>query len=171
MKRILTGLFAILLVLSLSLTVMTVSVSAMDKAAEQTPAQTAADAGSETESDMTFGDRLAEAGQITLLGMGMVFAVLALLWGVIELFRVIMQKSEKKKKAAEPIIPEKSVPVPAPVAEEPAPSESGDDGELTAAITAAVAAYLASEGDAAYAGGFRVVSFRRSGNGSAWNKK
>ena len=171
MKRILTGLFAILLVLSLALTVMTVSVSAMmDKAAEQTPAPIAADAGAAGKTDMTFGERLAEAGQVTLLGMGMVFAVLALLWGVLELFRVIMQKSEKKKKTAEPVIPEKSVPAPAPVTAEPTPSEAGDDGDLTAAITAAVAAYLASEGDAAYAGGFRVVSFRRSGNGSAWNK-
>ena len=88
MKRILTGLFAILLVLSLSLTVMTVSVSAMmDKAAEQTPAPIAADAGAAGKTDMTFGERLAEAGQVTLLGMGMVFAVLALLWGVLELFR------------------------------------------------------------------------------------
>ena len=44
MKRILTGLFAILLVLSLALTVMTVSVSAMmAKAAEQSPAPTTRD--------------------------------------------------------------------------------------------------------------------------------
>lgn len=171
MKRILTGLFAILLVLSLSLTVMTVSVSAMDKAAEQTPAPTAANAGSESDGDMTFGERLAEAGQVTLLGLGMVFAVLALLWGILEIFRVIMQKSGKKKKTVEPVIPEKSAQAPAEVAAESVPTEAGDDGELTAAITAAVAAYLASEGDAAYAGGFRVVSFRRSGNGSAWNKK
>lgn len=81
------------------LTVMTVSVSAMmDKAAEQTPAPIAADTGAAGKTDMTFGERLAEAGQVTLLGMGMVFAVLALLWGVLELFRVIMQKSKRRNR-------------------------------------------------------------------------
>ena len=170
MKRILTGLFVLLFVFSLCTTVMTVSVSAADRSA----ASVSESATGETETEKSFGDRLAEAGMVTLEGMGMVFAVLALLWGVLEIFRVVMQKSEKKKtekSAKQTVVSEATEQQPGHVNAETVTAEStGDDGELIAAITAAVAAYLASEEGAAYAGGFRVVSFRRSGNGSTWNK-
>ena len=48
---------------------------------------------------------------------------------------------------------------------------AADDGELIAVITAAIAAYRASEEgmSAAEAGGFRVVSFKRASTGRAWN--
>ena len=44
---------------------------------------------------------------------------------------------------------------------------------FAAVIAAAIAAYMADEGntDAAYNGGFRVVSFRRVQGGKAWNSK
>ena len=110
-------------------------------------------------------ERLALAGEMTLIGMAMVFAVLAILWGVLAIFKMIFAKPESKKKA-EP------APAPAPVAEpEPVVAVADSDDELVAVITAAVAAYIADQEPGAYAGGFRVVSFRRANGGKAWNAK
>ena len=110
-------------------------------------------------------ERLALAGEMTLIGMAMVFAVLAILWGVLAIFKMIFAKPEPKKKA-EP------APAPAPVAEpEPVVAVADSDDELVAVITAAVAAYIADQEPGAYAGGFRVVSFRRANGGKAWNAK
>lgn len=111
-------------------------------------------------------ERLALAGQMTLLGMGMIFAVLSLLWGVLAIFKMIFARPEKKVKAApapkaEPIV------VPEPVV---APAAS-NDAELIAVLTAAIAAYEASQGNEVAPGGFRVVSFRRANGGKAWNSK
>ncbi len=105
-------------------------------------------------------ERLALAGQMTLIGMGMIFAVLSILWGVLAIFKLIFVKPTPKKAEPAPVV----VPVPEPVAEE------GNDEELVAVITAAVAAYRASEEPTAE-GGFRVVSFRRANGGKAWNSK
>lgn len=111
-------------------------------------------------------ERWAYAGRMTLLGMVMIFAVLGLLWGILAIFKLIMvggtPKPEKKKSAIAEVVEESAT-----VAEEP---EAADDGELVAVIAAAIAAYRASEGmDAADASSFRVVSFRRTANGRAWN--
>ena len=112
-------------------------------------------------------ERLALAGQMTLIGMGMIFAVLALLWGVLAIFKIVFAKPEPKK--AKPVAEVKATPV---VVTEPEPvaAEQSDD-ELIAVITAAVAAYIADEEPGAYQGGFRVVSFRRANGGKAWNAK
>lgn len=118
--------------------------------------------------DKPFMDRLAFSGSVVLEGLGMVFAVLGLLWGILAIFRLAMQDSGKKQKEASVVTdpaPQESSSV------VPDHSETDSDGELIAAITAAVAEYLASEEGGAYTGGFRVVSFKRTGNGSAWNKK
>lgn len=174
MKRIVTGLLVLFMIMGAITSLLTVSASA---SAEVTvPA-------AEAETTMTFGERLQEAGMVTLQGMFMVFAVLALLWGVIELFRVAMTRSAQKdvesKQANTPAtqVSESIAPVPqtmvqtTEVTEQGAVQEIGTDSEeLVAAITAAVAAYLASEQGTAYTGGFRVVSFKRTGTGSAWNK-
>ena len=116
-------------------------------------------------------ERLALAGQMTLIGMGMIFAVLATLWGVLAIFKLVFAKPEPKKAKAE----KKPEPAPAPVAEPtpvvaPAVAAQSDD-ELVAVITAAVAAYIATEEPNAYQGGFRVVSFRRANGGRSWNAK
>lgn len=110
-------------------------------------------------------ERLALAGQVTLIGMGMVFSVLAILWAVLAIFKQIFAKPAPAKKA-EPA----PVAAPAPVVEE-AVEEVSDDGELIAVITAAVAAYIESEDPAMAQSGFRVVSFRRANGGKAWNAK
>ena len=117
-------------------------------------------------------ERWLYAGQMTLLGMAMVFVVLALLWVVLSLFKVFLAKTEdvpeakaaKVEQVTEQIEPE---PVVAPV-----PAAQHTDEELIAVLTAAVAAYIESEGQTeSYAGGFRVVSFRRVGGGRSWNAK
>ena len=111
-------------------------------------------------------ERLALAGQMTLIGMGMIFAVLSLLWAVLAIFKVVFAKPEKKKKVEVPVAE------PTPAIEETIaqPADASDD-ELIAVITAAVAAYMAQEDPDAAPSGFRVVSFRRTNGGKAWNSK
>ena len=116
--------------------------------------------------EMTTAEKFSEGIKVLLLGMATVFAVLAILWFVLYLFKVIFYKEKKtsapKKAPAAPVAP------PAPVNEPtPAPA-ANDDGALIAAITAAIAAYTAD--DASFAGGFRVVSFRRSEHASPWTR-
>lgn len=115
------------------------------------------------------GEAWAFAGKMTLMGMCMVFAVLALLWGVLAIFKLVFAgktpKAPKEPKAKEP----KQTAAPAPKATAPtAPVvQAGTaDGELVAVLTAAVAAYRAEEGAT---GEFRVVSFKRGGSPRAWN--
>ena len=112
-------------------------------------------------------ERLALAGQMTLLGMGMIFAVLSILWGVLAIFKLIFVRPDKKKVKAAPAPKPEPVVVPEPVV---APAAS-NDAELIAVLTAAIAAYEASQGNEVAPGGFRVVSFRRANGGKAWNSK
>ena len=110
------------------------------------------------------------AAQMTVIGMGMIFAVLALLWLVLTLFKFVFvgkneENNEKKSDSAvnktDNIHKEQ-----APVA--PAVSEVVDDAVTAAIITAAIAAYMAEQG--VDEDGFRVVSFKRVSN-RAWNNK
>ncbi len=111
------------------------------------------------------------AGRMTLLGMGLVFAVLVVLMLVLNLFKLVFARPEKKKKTkAESTVPSAI----SSVIEESAQSfeevnaSSNDAEELVAIITAAVSAYRDSEGLGGT--GFRVVSFKRAG-GNHWNSK
>ena len=119
--------------------------------------------------------RFAEAGIMMLFGMVMVFSVLATLWGILSIMKFIMVgKSPKPKKVEKPSAVAEVVAESAAVANEETESyvEQTDDGELVAVIAAAIAAYRASEGvSEEYAGGFRVVSFRRANSTRAWNAK
>ena len=104
--------------------------------------------------------------QTPLLGMGMIFAVLSILWGVLTLFKFIFAKPAPKKKAETVSAPKaEAVVVPEPVAEQT------DDTELIAILTAAIVAYESSCGNEVAPSGFRVVSFRRTNGGKAWNSK
>ena len=113
-------------------------------------------------------ERLELAGQMTLLGMVMIFSVLGLLWGVLAIFQRIMTGKTEKNAPVTNVVS-----TPAPVAEAAPVAASNDDEIIAAVIAAAVAAYMADEGntEAAYNGGFRVVSFRRVQGGKAWNSK
>ena len=118
--------------------------------------------------------RLAYAGRMTVVGLGMVFAVLALLWLVLTVFF-----REKKKGTPKPaaVAPKQEAPVPAPAPAPVAPIADGTDGATVAAITAAIAAMIDSDPalKSQFANGFRVVSFRpvggrTSGAKGAWNR-
>ena len=107
--------------------------------------------------------RLKKAGLMVIQGMGMVFLVLAILWLVLLIFKKVFYKDPAKaKKVAEAA----SVEPPASVT--PAPA---NDDALVAAITAAVAAYIDSDPalSSQFAGGFRVVSFKKKNGKTSWN--
>lgn len=128
-----------------------------------------ADAPENTEEDLGgafSGARWKYAGKMTLLGMGMVFLVLAILWGVLVIFEKCLYRPNKPAK------PAKAAPAPAPsapaVESAPAAPAATDDGVLLAVITAAVAAAMEEEGTPS--NGFRVVSFKKTtGRGGPWN--
>ncbi len=114
-------------------------------------------------------ERISYSLEMTALGLLAVFAVLAILWGVLALFKVIMYDMPQKKAKAEP----KEEPAVAfePVA--PVPVIAQNDDETVAVIMAAISAYIAADPALAeeYAGGFRVVSFKRVRDKASWNKK
>lgn len=105
---------------------------------------------------MSFGERAAYAGRMVLIGMGTIFLSLAILWGVLELFRrLVVRDADESKSDAAPAPVAKAAPAPAAP---PAPAANND--AVIAAITAAVAATLAEE-NGGVAPAFRVVSFKK----------
>lgn len=118
----------------------------------------------------TLADKLKICGSMLLQGMGTVFFVLIILWGIIELFSYISTSGEraakkqeasktaapapvsKNEKVAKPEEPEETVSAAEPAVE-------NDDGAIVAAIMAAIEAYRREEGT--YSLPYRVVSFKR----------
>ena len=85
---------------------------------------------------------------VLIIGLGMVFAVLALLWGILEIFRLLFYKKATAEKQAEDDSEifqtvEKS-------------SENGDESELIAVLAAAISAYSEKP-----LSSFKVVSFKQ----------
>lgn len=122
----------------------------------------------------SFSERLEYAIQGTVTGLVMVFAVLTLLCIILYISKYVFYdipnkkklNSDDKKPAEETVAP-----VVTEVQTADTSDASDDDGELAAVITAAVAAMLEGEEyKNEFAGGFRVVSFKRSTK-SAWNRK
>lgn len=124
-------------------------------------------AGSDMKYQAFSPEALAKAAEVAVFGMAMVFLVLAILWAVLAVFKVLFGGEKKAENAS---VEENTAPV---ATVEPEPVAAQDDGELIAVITAAIEAYRASEsgGDEDYASGFRVVSFKRAGAGRPWNSK
>ena len=114
-----------------------------------------------------YGSALSLGIETTLLGMGIVFSVLILIWLILAVFGKIATAGTKKEKPAAKTAPA-SAPAPAPVAAPAAaaPVAATDDAELVAAITAAVSLCMEMP-----VGSFRVVSFRKTNTKQAWNKK
>ena len=115
------------------------------------------------------GDAIKYALEMTLLGMGMIFAVLGILWGVLSIFKLVFARPKKVNKAKEI----KAEPAPEVVAtpETVTAPAATDDGELIAILTAAIIAYEAEQNPEAPIGNFRVVSYRRANGGRSWNAK
>lgn len=111
------------------------------------------------------GEALEYGVPMSLFGFAIVFGVLVLIWGILALFKVFFytipnakknpvkkEKPEPQKEAVKEVVPEAPASVPA--------EASSGDGEIVAAIIAAIESYRAAEGNAA-PGGFRVVSFKK----------
>ena len=93
-----------------------------------------------------------------VLGIATVFVVLALIWGCLEVFKYVFYTiPERNKKASESGSVEKAEPTSEVI------DTSNDDGEIVAAIIAAITAMRADEAavSGAKSSGFRVVSFRK----------
>ena len=91
------------------------------------------------EAVQTLGEKMTNAALNTLMGMGVVFAVLILISLIIYGFKIFPYLEEKKKASAAadmPAVPVPAAPVPAAAPAAPAM----DDLELTAVIAAAIAA-------------------------------
>ena len=101
------------------------------------------------------GEKLANAGLNTLLGMGMAFAVLIIIALVISLFPLIGKIGEKKPETDKEITKQSMENVTSQIAEKE--ENLTDDAELVAVIAAAIAAY---EGTAS-ADGYVVRSIRK----------
>ena len=108
---------------------------------------------SATNVNYSIGDLMTMAGQNTILGVGTVFIVLIILWGVISCFKIVPYLNDRKAKKNAGT---KSS-VDNAVAQIIGNEETQDDTELIAVIAAAIAA---SEG-AASSDGYVVRSVRR----------
>ena len=122
----------------------------------------------------TWGDRFALCGRMVLAGMGTVFLVLIILWGVIAVFGAVARLREKKERQRimeevrnSPAPNDIHKTLPADVPEDNGEAAGEDPGVLAAVITAAIEAFTASEG--LPAGAYRVVSFRRKNTKKSWN--
>ena len=82
---------------------------------------------------MSLLEKLSQGLPIAIIGYVMVFVVLAILWGVIELMRVILTPKKPKVADVNPI--EQTV-------QTVTDKEEVDEGELVAVLTAAIAASL-----------------------------
>ena len=106
-----------------------------------------------------FGERTVEALTNLVLGMLVIFSVMAILAVILTFTGKIFAAKDKKTSAKKA-----DAPAPAPVVEE---IPAGNDEEIVAAITAAITCVLASEGTPAPA--FRVVSFKKTNTKRSWN--
>ena len=105
------------------------------------------------------GETVSTAWVVTLQGMLTIFLVLSALWLVIDIMHRIVHRDEAKAKTEQKTAaPAKAEPV-ATTAASPAPAATADEGAIIAAITAAIMAARAEQGET---GSFRVVSFKRA---------
>lgn len=101
----------------------------------------------------TIGDVFKSGGSYAIVGLLTIFVVLAIIWGLLELFHLLSNRKPTKSTEPETATPA----APAPVATPAAPAADSDDEEIVAVIAAAIAA-AQNENPL---GSFRVVSFKR----------
>ncbi len=110
---------------------------------------------------LSFGDKMAGSAVTMLMGMGITFIVLILLWGVFALLGKAMSSTPAAKKGDKASAAETKANATPSVA---APASSTDDA-LTAVIAAAIAAYQSEGGT----GNLVVRKIRRlSGETTLW---
>lgn len=172
-----TRLLVLLSVLALLLGTCVLGIAAADQtdAAQSESAVTEAQSEKKNPTNEELGGffsakRIEYAIVVTVQGMLMIFAVLSVLWGVVAILKVFLHDlperiAKKKQAVGAPVVQEQPA-----LTQVPTPEEAEDEGEIVAAITAAIACVLASdEYKDEFAGGFRVVSFKRKGG--AWNRE
>ena len=127
------------------------------------------DISSVMENGMDMGQRLTNGGQMILVLMAFVFAVIFTIFlSQTIISRVIVAFQSKAKREKDTKMPE-IVKVSEPVIEDE--SDETDNDVTVAVITAALAAYLAENSEDGTVLPFRVVSFSRKKNGKPWNSK
>ena len=102
-------------------------------------------------------ENITQGAVVAIIGLCTVFAVLAILWGVLELMRIIF--TAKSKKTAKP------APAAATVAPVAPSAQAEDDSELIAVLTAAIAASL---NQSTY--NLKIKSYRRVDSAPVWNR-
>ena len=122
--------------------------------------------------EITYGQKIANGLVVVVVGMLAIFAVLGALMCVLSLFKVFFYDIPEKKKAAlkakqEQVKLNSSEIVPVIIGSESSTTESEDDSQLIAVITAAVAAYIADSEKSVLP--FRVVSYKRLRGANGWN--
>ena len=101
--------------------------------------------------DSGYGDKLIFGGQVVLIGIVTIFAVLGLLWAFLTVFKIVFHDMPGKRTAK--IVPDTTV------REEVAePIVYADNDEEIVAVIAAAIAMAERE---SFGAKFRVVSFRR----------
>ena len=119
-------------------------------------------------------ERIKYSLEMTILGLFAVFSVLAIIWGILAIFKVLLYDIPNKNKHSNTNnadrVPE-ITPI-APAVENKPSVVSGNDATV-AAIIAAISAYIADDPElsAQYPNGFRVVSFKRTRSKAFWNSK
>ena len=98
---------------------------------------------------LNFGEALGFGGQMILLGVGAVFAVLGIIWAILTIFKMVFTNVDKKEK---PVKAKEENVVSAPAL------SYTTDAEIVAVIAAAIAMAEAESGNNLK---FRVVSFKR----------
>ncbi len=86
---------------------------------------------------LTLGEKVIGSLVTALMGMGMTFAILVLIWGCIALIGRVVRKEEK-------VFHHEDAPAASSAMPEPQPLEVQDDVALIAVITAAIAAFEGS---------------------------
>ena len=119
-------------------------------------------------------ERISYSIEMTVLGVAAVFAVLAIIWFVLSLFKVFLYDIPNKNQNSNNKVQTKTEPTVKQVAPvvKAAPVTDSNDATV-AAIMAAISAYIAEDPELSqqYAGGFRVVSFKRVRQKASWNTK
>jgi len=115
------------------------------------------------ETTMTYSERVSLAGQVTLIGLATLFAVLAILMLALYLFQYFSYTlPQKKKNKALTSAPVETI----QVEEEPVQTTT-DDTQLIAVLAAAIAAYESTVNQ--NTSSFHVVSYKRRSSKTSWN--
>lgn len=122
-------------------------------------------ANPDTMQGLSMGEKLAGAGITTLMGMGITFLVLVLLWACIAIMTKFTYRPNKETKAPQPAAAAQGAPAASAAAG--APAQPSADADLIAVITAVIAAY---EGGKGGSGNLVVRKISRvSGEATAWS--